>query len=154
MAISPSNLACQPITDVYMPCKKNKNLLLSMPVCDTTGEGVGMNQYYAARLTAYTNERNANVLFTINSFNASNGSLYFEPDNQGHYRGNALTGLYVHANRIDVNIQAEVLNIEPGQYSFDLDLINSLPIVPGSPATNAAFQAFATGILDIQPSKP
>jgi len=154
MAISPSNLSCQPISDVYIPCKANKNLLLRLPVCDATGTGTGMNAYYAGRLTAYTNERNPNVLFTINSFNSSDGTLYIAPDNQGHYRGSNLAGLYIHADRIDVNIQASVLNVEPGYYSFDLVLINTMPIVPGSPATNSAFQAFATGTLDIQPSKP
>jgi len=154
MGISPSNAGYPPITDVYIEAKKNKKLLVAIPVKNTDGTEHGMNEYFAARMTAYTNERNANVLFTINTFNASNGSLYFQPDNQGHYRGNNLTGLYVHDGRIDINIQASVLNVEPGLYSYVIVVNNSLSITPGSPATNAAFQAFATGILDIQPSKP
>lgn len=154
MAISPSNAGYPPITEFYLPAKRNKKLVISIPVLQSDGQSVAMTQYYAGRLTAYTNERNTNVLFTINTFNASNGSLYYEPDNQGHYHGNVLTGMYLHDGKIDLNIQAEVLNVEPGYYSFDIDLINTVPIVPGSPATNSAFQAFATGTLDIQPSKP
>lgn len=154
MSISPSNAGYPPITEVYIPAKRNKNLRVSIPVVDSTGTGVGMTQYYAGRLTAYTNERNTNILFTINTFNSSDGTLRFVPDAQGHYHGNVLTGMYLHDARIDLNIQASVLNVEPGYYSFDLDLINTEPIVPGSPATNSAFQAFATGTLDIQPSKP
>ena len=154
MGISPSNAGYPPITDVYIQASQNKRLLVAIPVKNQDGTEHGMTQYFAARMTAYTNDRNANTLFTINTFNASNGSLYFEPDNQGHYQGNALTGLYVHDARIDINIQAEVLNVTPGTYSYDLDVINSLPITPGSPATNAAFQAFATGIIDIKPAKP
>jgi hypothetical protein len=139
---------------VDIQAKRGKRLLLGIPVLNADGTEHGMNEYFAARLTAYTNETNANVLFTINTFNASNGSLYFEPDNQGHYRGNALTGVYIHNGIIDLNIQAEVMNLEPGYYSFDFDVLNTLPITPGSPTTNSAFQAFATGTLDIQPSRP
>jgi hypothetical protein len=46
------------------------------------------------------------------------------------------------------------MDLEPGYYSFDFDVLNTLPITPGSPETNSAFQAFATGTLDIQPSRP
>ena len=154
MAISPTNAGYPPITEVYIQAKQNKNLLLGIPVLNADGTGHGMTQYYAARLTAYSNDTEGGTLFTINTFNASNGSLYFEPDNQGHYTGNALTGLYVHDSRIDINIQAEVLNVTPGYYTYDLDVINSLPIVPGSAATNSAFQAFMTGTIDIKPAKP
>ena len=154
MGISPTNAGYPPITQVDIQAKRNKQLLLQIPVLNADGTGHGMNEYFAARLTAYTNETNSNVLFSINTFNASNGSLYFEPDNQGHYRGNALTGVYIHDARIDLNIQAEVMNVEPGYYSFDFDVLNTLPITPGSPATNSAFQAFATGTIDIQPSRP
>ena len=154
MAISPTNAGYPPITEVYIQAKQNKQLLLQVPVQNQDGTGHGMNEYFAARLTAYTNESNANVLFTINTFNASNGSLYFEPDNQGHYRGNALTGVYIHDARIDFNIQAEVLNVTPGYYSYDFDVLNTTPITPGSAATNSAFQAFMTGTLDIRPGKP
>ena len=154
MAISPTNAGYPPITEVYIQAKRNKQLLLGIPVRNADGSEHGMNEYFAARLTAYTNEQATNILFTINTFNASNGSLYFIPDNQGHYVGNALTGLYIHDSRIDINIQAEVLNVTPGYYSYDLDVINSLPIVPGSAATNSAFQAFMTGTIDIKPAKP
>lgn len=154
MGISPTNAGYPPITTVDIQAKAGKRLLLGIPVLNRDGTEHGMNEYFAARLTAYTNDTNANVLFTINTFNASNGSLYFEADNQGHYRGNALTGVYIHNGIIDLNIQAEVLNVEPGYYSFDFDVLNTLPITPGSPATNSAFQAFCTGTLDIQPSRP
>ena len=154
MGISPTNAGYPPITTVDIQAKAGKQLLLSIPVINRDGTGHGMNEYFAARLTAYTNEMNANVMFSINTFNASNGSLYFEPDNQGHYRGNALTGVYIHASTIDLNIQAEVMNVEPGYYSFDFDVVNTLPITPGSAETNSAFQAFATGTLDVQPSRP
>ena len=154
MATSPTNAGYPPITDVYIQASQNKKLLLAIPVKNQDGTEHGMNEYFAARMTVYTNDRNANSLFTINTFNASNGSLYFEPDNQGHYRGNNLTGLYVHDGRVDINIQAEVMNVTPGTYSYDLDVINSLPITPGSAATNSAFQAFITGSIDIKPSKP
>ena len=154
MGISPTNAGYPPITQVDIQAKRGKQLLLGIPVLNADGTEHGMNEYFAARLTAYTNETNSNVLFSINTFNASNGSLYFEPDNQGHYRGNALTGVYIHNGIIDLNIQAEVMNLEPGYYSFDFDVLNTLPITPGSPTTNSAFQAFATGTLDIQPSRP
>lgn len=154
MAISPTNAGYPPITEVYIQAKQNKQLLLGIPVRNADGSDHGMNEYFAARLTAYTNEQATNILFTINTFNASNGSLYFIPDNQGHYRGNALTGVYIHNGIIDLNIQAEVMNVQPGYYSYDLDVLNTLPIVPGSSATNSAFQAFMTGTLDIRPSKP
>jgi len=154
VAISPTNAGYPPITEVYIKASQNKKLLLGIPVKNADGSEHGMNEYFAARLTAYTNDTNANALFTINTFNASNGSLYFIPDNQGHYRGNALTGVYIHNGIIDLNIQAEVLNVTPGYYSYDLDVMNSLPIVPGSAATNSAFQAFMTGTLEIKPAKP
>lgn len=154
MGISPTNAGYPPITDVYIQASQNKKLLVAIPVKNQDGTEHGMTEYFAARMTVYTNDRNANALFTINTFNASNGSLYFQPDNQGHYRGNNLTGLYVHDGRIDINIQAEVLNVSAGTYSYDLDVMNSLPIVPGSAATNASFQAFLTGSIDIKPSKP